>query len=410
MKFFEERNPLPIGVIGIVTVVVLALAALQYKSLPFFNSGSEYSAYFAEAGGLTSGAAVQVSGLKVGEVLDVGLDGPRVLVTFRVEDEVTLGDRSEAAIKARTLLGAKILEVTPRGDGSLGEPIPLQRTTSPYQLADALGDLGTTLDGLDTDGLTESLGTLSQAFTSTPPALQAALAGLGRFSEVIGERDTEVRTLLANAARATGVLGQRTDQIVDLVRQTDALLTALLQQQAALDGLSGHISALAAQLSGVVAEQRSVIGPALEKVNGVLGILDNRKQQIQSSLTMLNAYQMSLGEAVSSGPFFNAYVANLLPGQFIQPFVDAAFSDLGLDPAVLAPSELSDPQTGQPGTPALPVPYPRTGQGGPPNLTLPEAITGVPGSSRYPFVPPPPAPAPGGPPPGPPAQAPGGGS
>ena len=39
----------------------------------------------------------------------------------------------------------------------------------------------------------------------------------------------------------------------------------------------------------------------------------------------------------------------------------------------------TDPQIGQPGTPALPVPYPRTGQGGEPHLNLPDAITGNPG-------------------------------
>ena len=50
---------------------------------------------------------------------------------------------------------------------------------------------------------------------------------------------------------------------------------------------------------------------------------------------MLGNYAMSLGESVSSGPFFKSYIANLLPGQFVQPFIDAAFSDLGLDPNVL---------------------------------------------------------------------------
>ncbi len=83
-------------------------------------------------------------------------------------------------------------------------------------------------------------------------------------------------------------------------------------------------------------------------------------------IKLINTYVMSLGESLSSGPFFKAYVVNLFPGQFVQPFVDAAFSDLGLDPATLLPSQLTDPQTGQPGTPALPVPYPRTGQGGEP--------------------------------------------
>ena len=57
---------------------------------------------------------------------------------------------------------------------------------------------------------------------------------------------------------------------------------------------------------------------------------------------------MSLGESVSSGPFFKTYVANLLPGQFVQPFIDAAFSDLGLDPNMLLPSQRTDP----PGRPA----------------------------------------------------------
>ena len=94
---------------------------------------------------------------------------------------------------------------------------------------------------------------------------------------------------------------------------------------------------------------------------------------------------MSLGESLSSGPFFKAYVVNLFPGQFVQPFIDAAFSDLGVDPATLLPSQLTDPPTGQPGTPALPVPYPRTGQGGEPRLHLPDAITGKPGDPRYPY-------------------------
>ncbi len=92
---------------------------------------------------------------------------------------------------------------------------------------------------------------------------------------------------------------------------------------------------------------------------------------------------MSLGESRGiGGPFFKSYVANLLPGQFVQPFVDAAFSDLGLDPNVLLPSERTDPQVGQAGTPAMPVPFPRTGQGGDPRMNLPDAITGNPGDLR----------------------------
>ena len=166
---------------------------------------------------------------------------------------------------------------------------------------------------------------------------------MARFSQTLNERDAQLRNLLTNANKATGVLAERTDQVVSLITNTNALLAQLRTQSAALDQISGNISALAQQLSGFIAENREQLRPALDKLNGVLTIVDNRKERVQKAIKALNTYAMSLGESVSSGPFFKAYVANLLPGQFVQPFIDAAFSDLGLDPNVLLPSELHRP-------------------------------------------------------------------
>jgi phospholipid/cholesterol/gamma-HCH transport system substrate-binding protein len=406
MKSFAERSPFVIGAIGVALTAAVVLAALNYDKLPFFDQSKDYSAYFSEAGGLIPGAAVQVSGFKVGKVDSVDLDGPRVLVKFNVDKHVRLGDRTEAAIKTKSLLGSKIMEVTPRGDGQQSGPIPAARTTPAYQLPDALGDLTATISGLNTDQLSQSLAVLSDTFSHTPPALKVAVQGVARFSDTLDKRDAQLRNLLANANKATAVLAERSDQVVSLIANTNALLISLQSQSTALDQISNNISAVSQQIKGFIAENRETFKPAIEKLNGVLAIVDNRKERVQESIKKLNAYAMSLGESVSSGPFFKAYIVNLLPGQFVQPFIDAAFSDLGLDPNVLLPSERTDPQIGQPGTPALPVPFPRTGQGGEPNLTLPDAITGKPGDPRYPYREPLPERPPGGPPPGPPAEPP----
>ena len=56
MKSFSERNPLVVGAIGVAVTVGVVLGALNYGKLPFVNSNKEYSAYFAEAGGLLTGA------------------------------------------------------------------------------------------------------------------------------------------------------------------------------------------------------------------------------------------------------------------------------------------------------------------------------------------------------------------
>lgn len=414
-RSFSQRNPLVLGAAGITIVALVVAGALGNRYLPFVNQAKSYTAYFTDAGGLFTGAIVQVSGYPVGKVSDITLEDAGVLVTFDVAKDIHLGQDTEAAIRTKGLLGTKELDVTPRGAGQLAGAIPMDRTTSPYQLPDALGDLATTINGVDTDMVSDSLATLAQTFADTPPHLKNAVQGVSRFAETLSTRDAQLRTLLDDAAKATGVLANRTDQIVGLVRDTNALLAQLQTQSNALDQIASNISAVSGQLKAFIAENRRELKPALDKLNGVLAIVDNRKERIQQAIKGLNTYAMAVGETVSSGPFFKAYVSNLLPGQFIQPFVDAAFSDLGTDPATKLPSQLNDPQTGQPGTPALPVPYPRTGQGGDPRLSVPDAITGnldpaLPAQSpgRYPYRPEPSAPAPGGPPPGPPAPPPAG--
>lgn len=420
IKPFAERNPVVLGVVGAVVLAALVIGAVQFRGILDLARGTTYSAFFADAGGLKTGEAVQVAGYKVGQVKSITLVDSHALVTFDIKGDIRVGDRSEAAIKTKALLGSKVLEVIPRGEGTQNGTIPMERTTSPYQLPDALGDLSATISGLNTNQLSDSLTVLSQTFADTPPQLQAAVAGVARFSQTLDQRDAELRSLLSNANKATGILAQRSDEIVSLVSNTNALLVQLESQSSALDQLAGNFAALSTQLRGLIADNRTSLKPALDRLNGVLAIIDNRKVKIQEALKGLRDYSISLGEAVSSGPFFKAYLSNLLPGQFVQPFIDAAFSDLGLDPNTLLPSQRVDPPVGQPGTPPLPVPYPRTGQGGDPKLTLPDAITGNPGdpgcgppglplpgpTGCYPYREPvPPGPL-GGPPPGPPAEVP----
>ena len=176
---------------------------------------------------------------------------------------------------------------------------------------------------------------------------------MARFSDTLNTRDAQLRNLLANANKVTAVLGKRSDQIASLVVNTNALLSEVLSQRDSVDALMNNLTAVSQQISGLVDDNRTQLKPAVDKLNGVLGILDNRKQELQRTLYLLRRYAMSFGEVLGAGPFFKASLVNLAPGQFAQPFIDAAFSDLGLDPNVLLPSELGRPRrrsAGHPGT------------------------------------------------------------
>jgi phospholipid/cholesterol/gamma-HCH transport system substrate-binding protein len=422
MKQFSERNPYVIGAIGIAVVAAAILFATNYDKLSFITGEKEYAAYFAEAGGLETNSVVEVSGARIGRVSSLSLDGARVLAKFRIPGDVRLGDRTEAAVKVKNFLGSKIIELTPRGEGRLTGPIPLERTTPAYQLPDVLGDLSTTIAKLNTDQLSNALSVVAGEFSGTPPELKAAVEGVARFSQTLDERDKELRSLLSNANKVTDVLAKRSDEIVNLVGDTNSLLATLKAESHWLDRVLVDLATIARAIGAIADDNHATLRPALDKLNGVVTLLNNRKGRIQEAIKGLDSFALALGESVASGPFFKAYIVNLLPGQFVQPFIDSAFSDLGLDPATLLPSQLTDPQTGQPATPPLPLPFPRTGQGGEPRLNIPDAITGNPGDQPcsvpgrpgaqgcYPLRPEPPAPPPGGPPPGPPAPGPGPGN
>ncbi len=97
-KRFSERNPVLLGIIGSALLVLVMLAALSYKSLPFFDSGRSYSAVFTESGGLASGADVQSPASRSAQSRR-HLDHAHVRVDFKLTDgSAHLGSRTSAAI------------------------------------------------------------------------------------------------------------------------------------------------------------------------------------------------------------------------------------------------------------------------------------------------------------------------
>ena len=143
-----------------------------------------------------------------------------------------------------------------------------------------------------------------------------------------------MRNLLANAAKTTDGAGQahRPDRAAGPADTTPCSIAAERTEHMRWTRSRRNISAVSQQLKGFIADNRQTLKPALDKLNGVLTIVDDRKDACRTRSSGSTATPCRWASPVAPGPFFKAYMANLLPGQFVQPFVDAAFSDLGLDP------------------------------------------------------------------------------
>jgi phospholipid/cholesterol/gamma-HCH transport system substrate-binding protein len=300
------------GTFGIVIVACVVMVAFGYSSLPFYPQGKSYEAYFADAGGISPGNDVNVSGITVGKVSEVALAGDVAKVTFTVNRKIRLGDQTLASIKTDTVLGERSLAVTPQGGGWVTS-IPVGRTTVPYTLNMALQDLGQNSSDLDKGQLTQALGVLTDSLRDATPELRRTLDGVAALSSSINANDEALGQLLTRAQSVTKVLADRAGQVNQLVNDGNQLFAALDERRAALSTLIAGIDEVSQQISGFVADNRREFGPALKKLNLVMDNLLERRAHISEALKRLPPYATALGDSVGSGSGFSVNLPNSVP-------------------------------------------------------------------------------------------------
>ncbi len=320
----DSGNPVRTGVFGIVLVACLVLVSFGYTKLPFWPQGKSYQAYFTDAGGISPGNDVAVSGIKVGQVSSVELAGDAARVTFTVDRGIKVGDQSLVAIKTDTVLGQKSLAVTPGGSGT-STTIPLGRTTTPYTLNTALQDLGRNASELDKPKFELALQTLTDTLRDATPQLRGALDGVANLSRSLNARDEALEQLLGHAKRVSDTLAQRSGQVNQLITEGNLLFAALDERRQALSNLIAGIDDVSRQLSGFVADNQREFGPALENLNKVMDNLLERREHIGEALKRLPGYATALGEVVGSGPGFQINLYGLPPATMSEVLLDTYF-------------------------------------------------------------------------------------
>ncbi|MEJ3746530.1 MCE family protein [Actinomycetes bacterium KLBMP 9797] len=323
MKPFRERNPVVVGAVGLAVLASAVLAAFQLDDIAALGARG-YQAAFRDASGLAPGNEVRVAGVRVGKVTDVDLAragsarpdaGMYVRVRFRLEDDgIRLGDRTEATIRIKTVLGQKYLALTPAGPGSLAEggEIPLARTASPFDVLQAVTGLADTVGQIDSQQLATAFTTLAEAFADTPASVTSSLDGLSRLSQTIASRDVELRQLLERARTVTAVLAERDDEFRKLVADGDALLREVSRRRDAIHELLVGTNELARQLSGLVADNRAQLEPALRQLRGVVAILQRNRDNLERTIENMAPFVNAFTNVVGNGRWFDSYVRGLL--------------------------------------------------------------------------------------------------
>ncbi|MQA12103.1 MAG: MCE family protein [Pseudonocardiaceae bacterium] len=314
MKSFSSRNPIPIAIAGIVLLGLAFTAAMYSDDLPVIGGGTTYTAEFSEAAGIQPDNEVRVAGVKVGKVSDVDLENGKVIVSFKVKD-AWVGDRTRAAIKIKTLLGQKFLALTPEGEDTLdpSKPIPLRHTTAPYDVLEAFRGLSSTVDEIDTNQLAKSFETMSDTFANTPDDVRGALGGLSQLSKTISSRDQQLATLLNNTKRISKTLADRNGEVQKLIKDGNLLLEEIGRREQAISTLLAGTQTLSRELRGLVKDNEAQLGPVLDQLDQLTGMLSRNQQSLRDGLKNLAPFARVFTNTLGNGRWFDSYMCGLLP-------------------------------------------------------------------------------------------------
>ncbi|GIJ69741.1 MCE family protein [Virgisporangium ochraceum] len=318
---FRHRNPRTVGLVSLGVLAALVLVAFRIDDLAALTA-TTYRAAFRDASGLAPGNEVRVAGVRVGKVTDVDLaraPAPYVRVTFRVEDDdLRFGTDTAASIRIRTVLGQKYLAVEPKGSGRLraNAQIPLERTASPFDVVEAVTGLAGTLDAIDTAQLATAFGVVADAFTDTPASVRTSLDGLSRLSKTVADRDAELRELLDRARSVTAVLAGRDEEFRKLVSDGGLLLAEVSRRRDAIHELLVGTKTLSDQLTGLVADNRAQLQPALTELRATVAILQRNRANLERTIQKMGPFVSAFANVTGNGRWFDSYVAGL-----VQPLV-----------------------------------------------------------------------------------------
>ena len=305
----ESYSRIVLGLIAIAVVSVLIAALLLAKVLDI--GYRSYTAQFQQAAALQSGNPITVAGIQVGEVGSMKLAGDHVEVRLKVRKDVGLGADTRAVIKITTVLGSRYLALQPGGSGSLAHNmIDLAHTEVPYDLQEALADVTTTYEQVDTDQFAQSLTVLGKQLSTLPPVVPQAIQNVHTLSTIIADRRDQIGSLLKTTELVSNTLRRQQKNIGTMVNQGQQLVGEFVARQATFHAMMRSLTDLVNTLSDLAIENRPQLEQLLKELRTLSDMLGKHDDLLRSTLQAGPIALRGLANATGTGNAVDLSVPN----------------------------------------------------------------------------------------------------
>lgn len=308
-RMLEDRNRTAVGLVALaILVALMATLVIITRVGPGYRT---VSADFVQAAALLPKNPVTVAGIPVGTVTGMRLNGDKVTVDMKVQNNVALGKDSRAVIMVTTILGSRYVSLRPGGGGPLeNNTIDINHTEVPYDLQEALQDVAVNYGEVNTDQLAAAVEALGRQVRDMPPLVPKAMDNLKRLSTVMAERRDQFGSMLKTMDIVTATLRRQQTSIGAMVNQGNQLIGEFVMRQAAFTEMLRALNDLLNLLDDTVVTNRPQVESLLANMNTLAGLAAQHQAMLRSILQSAPVALRGLANATGSGNALDTNIPN----------------------------------------------------------------------------------------------------
>lgn len=201
-------------------------------NIPLKPKGYRFHVAFgSEAAGLSSGAEARISGVRVGEVVDINrtVQGTEAVIELEPRFAPVRAD-ARAIIRFKTLLGENFIELTPGRRSAPAVPEDGRLAASQVEEVETIDEVLAAFDAPTRQAFKLFLADVSTTLDDRGPDVNSALGNaaptvdeLRALVELLDAQQPAVEALVRNGGTALRAVGRRADEVRSLVRAGNAV-------------------------------------------------------------------------------------------------------------------------------------------------------------------------------------------
>ncbi|MDQ1200037.1 MULTISPECIES: MCE family protein [unclassified Rhodococcus (in: high G+C Gram-positive bacteria)] len=294
-----------LGAFALVAVLCLVLVGGALR-----NGGgddrSTFDARFDDVSGLYAGDDVRLSGVLVGSVNDIELDGNRARVSFEVDSDRPVLTTTKAAVRYQNLLGQRYLELISTDDSGSelapGSSLADDMTVPSFDITTLFDGFQPIFETIDTDQVNRFAQNVLDLVQGDGSGLGPVLRDLDGLTTYASQREDLIVLLIRNLGAISGVVAERSEQLGRLFAELDRVVSTFADRADTLLSSVDDINSGQGPFISIGEQLRDTYDSEYGPVDSAFRRLVPGAQQLVDLLAMVPSLLRGVDQTVRNAP------------------------------------------------------------------------------------------------------------